>query len=206
MTPRPASSEVLPSNDDSANENEMRTTTAVTTAVGDSGDVSLTLQDMVCNEVEQLRRRGQQQRGRTGNSINNSSKAAVVGKRESDQLQPPLQQQNPTYHSFPPACLRLLQSIEGNQRCVDCGNVDPQWAAVSYGALLCLHCSGHHRSLGVTVSCVRSISMDEWSLQHILAMLEGGKCSVGKLFVRHRFRVCGFEKPLFLTPIFFFLT
>lgn len=60
--------------------------------------------------------------------------------------------------SFPPASLTYLKSIKGNGRCVDCGEADPQWAAVSYGALLCLQCSGRHRSLGVQVSlelCVR---------------------------------------------------
>lgn len=54
-------------------------------------------------------------------------------------------------HSFPPACLALLKALPGNHRCIDCGEQDPQWATVSYGALLCLSCSGRHRSLGVQV-------------------------------------------------------
>ena len=56
------------------------------------------------------------------------------------------------YHSFPSACLSLLKALPGNGRCIDCGDHDPQWATVSYGALLCLNCSGRHRSLGVQVS------------------------------------------------------
>lgn len=91
----------------------------------------------------------------------------------------------PRYHKFPPACLALLKNMEGNQRCVDCGDRDPQWAAVSYGALLCLQCSGHHRSLGVQVSCVRSVSMDEWSLEHVINMLEGGNAQLTLFFYRH---------------------
>ncbi len=55
-------------------------------------------------------------------------------------------------HAFPPACLAVLRTLSGSNRCVDCGARDPQWAAVSYGALLCLACSGRHRSLGVQVS------------------------------------------------------
>jgi ADP-ribosylation factor GTPase-activating protein 1 len=89
------------------------------------------------------------------------------------------------YHSFPPACLAMLKSIKGNHRCIDCGEQDPQWATVSYGALLCLQCSGRHRSLGVQVSCVRSIAMDEWSQAEVLAMLEGGNEQLQEFFVRH---------------------
>lgn len=93
------------------------------------------------------------------------------------------------YPNFPPACLALLKSIEGNDRCIDCGGRDPQWAAVSFGALVCLQCSGHHRSLGVQVSKVRSIEMDEWNLDEVIAMLEGGNEQLGTFFVRHALTV-----------------
>lgn len=93
--------------------------------------------------------------------------------------------QTPAYKSFPPACLSLLKSVNGNFRCVDCGDRNPQWAAVSYGALLCLQCSGRHRSLGVHVSCVRSLSMDDWSPMHVLQMLEGGNAQLHGFFTRH---------------------
>lgn len=89
------------------------------------------------------------------------------------------------YHSFPPACLAMLKSLKGNHRCIDCGEQDPQWATVSYGALLCLQCSGQHRSLGVQVSCVRSIAMDDWSQAEVLAMLEGGNEQLNDFFHRH---------------------
>eukprot|EP00521_Asterionellopsis_glacialis_P007663 CAMPEP_0195287898 /NCGR_PEP_ID=MMETSP0707-20130614/4777_1 /TAXON_ID=33640 /ORGANISM="Asterionellopsis glacialis, Strain CCMP134" /LENGTH=241 /DNA_ID=CAMNT_0040347703 /DNA_START=257 /DNA_END=982 /DNA_ORIENTATION=- len=89
------------------------------------------------------------------------------------------------YHSFPSACLSLLKALPGNGRCIDCNDHDPQWATVSYGALLCLNCSGRHRSLGVQVSCVRSVSMDNWSHAEVLAMLEGGNVQLQEFFQRH---------------------
>jgi len=89
------------------------------------------------------------------------------------------------YHSFPSACLSLLKALPGNGRCIDCNDHDPQWATVSYGALLCLNCSGRHRSLGVQVSCVRSVSMDNWSHAEVLAMLEGGNVQLQEFFERH---------------------
>lgn len=89
------------------------------------------------------------------------------------------------FHSFPPACLEMLKNVEGNHRCIDCGEQNPQWAACRYGALLCLQCSGHHRSLGVQVSSVRSISMDEWSVTEVVSMLEGGNSQIASFFDRH---------------------
>ena len=93
------------------------------------------------------------------------------------------------YPTMPPACLALLQSIDGNQQCMDCGERNPSWAAVRYGALLCLQCSGHHRSLGVQISCVRSVNMDEWSPEHLLQMLEGGNSQLAAFFDRHHLSV-----------------
>jgi hypothetical protein len=90
------------------------------------------------------------------------------------------------YNSFPKACLVLLKSVDGNAQCVDCGDNDPQWATVSYGALLCLQCSGLHRSLGVQISSVRSITMDHWSHAQILALLEGGNAQLRDFFKRHQ--------------------
>lgn len=90
-----------------------------------------------------------------------------------------------TYQTFPPYCLEMLKSIKGNHRCVDCGEQNPQWASYRYGALLCLKCSGHHRSLGVQISSVRSISMDEWNVTEVISMLEGGNSQLTAFFDRH---------------------
>ena len=57
---------------------------------------------------------------------------------------------------FPSNCLKLVRSLPGNSRCVDCDEMNPEWASVSYGVLLCLRCSGRHRGLGVNVSQVKS--------------------------------------------------
>ncbi len=57
-----------------------------------------------------------------------------------------------THARFPLHCRRLLYDIPGNLRCVDCGVSNPQWATLSFGALLCIDCSGRHRQMGVQVS------------------------------------------------------
>jgi len=86
---------------------------------------------------------------------------------------------------FPRSCRKLLRSIPGNSRCIDCGNRNPDWASVTYGVLLCTVCSGKHRSYGVSVSRVRSITLDCWSHSQVLAMLEGGNEQLQNFYTRH---------------------
>lgn len=89
------------------------------------------------------------------------------------------------FQSFPQACKSILLEMEGNRRCLDCDNKHPEWAAVSYGALVCIQCSGNHRSLGVNNSKVRSITMDHWAYDEVVQMLEGGNRQLESFFERH---------------------
>lgn len=86
---------------------------------------------------------------------------------------------------FPRACRALLRSLPGNTTCIDCGAPNPDWASLSYGSLICLICSGRHRSYGVQTSFVRSVDMDAWSQAQIVAMLEGGNGQLWAFFERH---------------------
>jgi len=99
--------------------------------------------------------------------------------------------------SFPHACRALLLEMEGNLRCVDCGIQNPEWAAVNYGALVCINCSGKHRSLGVNNSKVRSITMDHWNYDEVVKMLEGGNKQLENFFARHSLLPTseGFQSP-----------
>lgn len=91
----------------------------------------------------------------------------------------------PEADEFPQACRTLLYSIEGNNRCFDCGSHDTSWASISHGILLCMSCCGRHRSYGVNISVMRSILMDSWSHSQILSMLEGGNAQLKDFFDRH---------------------
>ncbi|KAL3673831.1 hypothetical protein V7S43_001519 [Phytophthora oleae] len=67
-----------------------------------------------------------------------------------------------------------IRLLPGNDRCVDCKSICPQWAGVSFGVLLCLACAGKHRSLGVQTSFVKSLAMDAWSASEARALELGG--------------------------------
>lgn len=69
-------------------------------------------------------------------------------------------------HPMPPACARLLRTLPGNDECVDCGARHPEWATVSYGALICLECSGRHRRLGVQVRALKALGL----VKHVCVM------------------------------------
>lgn len=69
---------------------------------------------------------------------------------------------------------RLQQEDPENRICCDSGTACPQWASVSHGIYISIEASGVHRSLGVAVSSVQSISMDSWKPLHRRMMELGG--------------------------------
>ncbi|KAJ8569219.1 hypothetical protein ON010_g6044 [Phytophthora cinnamomi] len=53
---------------------------------------------------------------------------------------------------------------EANPCCADCGQEPAEWVSINIGCLLCIECSGIHRSLGVHESKVRSLALDSWDM------------------------------------------
>lgn len=78
--------------------------------------------------------------------------------------------------------LLQVRKIPGNEVCADCKSLSPMWASVNHGNVLCIECSGIHRSLGVHVSKVRSLNLDKWETETVGIMLKLGNEKTNKIF------------------------
>uniref|UniRef100_A0A8D3CT25 Arf-GAP with coiled-coil, ANK repeat and PH domain-containing protein n=1 Tax=Scophthalmus maximus TaxID=52904 RepID=A0A8D3CT25_SCOMX len=66
-----------------------------------------------------------------------------------------------------PAALGVALRGPGNRRCCDCEEEEPRWASINLGVTMCIECSGIHRSLGVHLSKVRSLTLDSWEAEQL---------------------------------------
>lgn len=55
----------------------------------------------------------------------------------------------------------LRDADEENGRCADCGATSKvEWVSINFGMVMCIECSGIHRSLGTHISKIRSLTLD----------------------------------------------
>ncbi|KAK5623426.1 ArfGAP with coiled-coil, ankyrin repeat and PH domains 3 [Crenichthys baileyi] len=91
--------------------------------------------------------------------------------------------------------LHRIQSLPGNEQCCDCTQADPRWASINLGILLCIECSGIHRSLGVHCSKVRSLTLDSWEPELLKLMCELGNSVINHVY-EGSYQDQGLKKPL----------
>lgn len=81
-----------------------------------------------------------------------------------------------------PAALGVALRGAGNQRCCDCGEEEPRWASINLGVTMCIECSGIHRSLGVHLSKVRSLTLDSWEAEQLKLLCILGNDVVNQIY------------------------
>lgn len=66
--------------------------------------------------------------------------------------------------------IRQVQALTGNDRCVDCSTTKdrPTWLSTNLGVLVCIECSGIHRDLGVHISRIQSLTLDNINTSQLL--------------------------------------
>ncbi|MEQ2316069.1 hypothetical protein AMECASPLE_028927 [Ameca splendens] len=81
-----------------------------------------------------------------------------------------------------PAVLSVARRGPGNQQCCDCGEEDPRWASVNLGVTVCIECSGIHRSLGVHLSKIRSLTLDSWEAEQLKLLCVLGNYVINRIY------------------------
>ncbi|XP_069474684.1 arf-GAP with coiled-coil, ANK repeat and PH domain-containing protein 2 isoform X2 [Ambystoma mexicanum] len=92
------------------------------------------------------------------------------------------------------SALQRVQCIPGNAVCCDCGLAEPRWASINLGIILCIECSGIHRSLGVHFSKVRSLTLDTWEPELLKLMCELGNHVINGIY-EAKVEKLGVKKP-----------
>ncbi|KAG7016631.1 putative ADP-ribosylation factor GTPase-activating protein AGD11, partial [Cucurbita argyrosperma subsp. argyrosperma] len=96
--------------------------------------------------------------------------------------------------SGPQKRLEDLLCQPGNNLCADCGSPDPKWVSLNLGVFICIKCSGVHRSLGVHISKVFSVKLDNWTDEQVDTLMSIG----GNTDVNMKYEACitdGHIKP-----------
>ncbi|NWW74252.1 SMAP2 protein, partial [Climacteris rufus] len=58
----------------------------------------------------------------------------------------------------------------------------PRWASWNLGVFICIRCAGIHRNLGVHISRVKSVNLDQWTQEQIQCVQEMGNGKANRLY------------------------
>uniref|UniRef100_A0A6I8NNB1 Small ArfGAP 1 n=1 Tax=Ornithorhynchus anatinus TaxID=9258 RepID=A0A6I8NNB1_ORNAN len=78
--------------------------------------------------------------------------------------------------------LAKLLREEDNKYCADCEAKGPRWASWNIGVFICIRCAGIHRNLGVHISRVKSVNLDQWTPEQIQCMQDMGNTKARILY------------------------
>ncbi|XP_013860488.1 stromal membrane-associated protein 1 [Austrofundulus limnaeus] len=83
------------------------------------------------------------------------------------------------------AILSQLLRETDNKYCADCEAKGPRWASWNLGVFMCIRCAGIHRNLGVHISRVKSVNLDQWTPEQIQSMVDMGNSRARQLYEAH---------------------
>ncbi|XP_022242959.1 arfGAP with SH3 domain, ANK repeat and PH domain-containing protein-like isoform X1 [Limulus polyphemus] len=96
-------------------------------------------------------------------------KEGALRKAFDDSGQPNGDKLNHSLLELQQSIIRQIQRLPGNDRCCDCNSTkDPTWLSTNFGILTCIECSGIHRDLGVHISRIQSLTLDNIGTSQLL--------------------------------------
>lgn len=97
------------------------------------------------------------------NHLPSASTAAAKYRRTTVCARPTyVRSESSSFEDNPAKLLQIIRDADkGNFWCADCGSdMKTEWVSINLGIVLCIECSGIHRSLGTHISKIRSLTLD----------------------------------------------
>merc|ERR1711923_671807 len=70
---------------------------------------------------------------------------------------------------FQRTLVNYIRNIPSNNVCCDCGGQnDVTWLSTNFGVIVCIECSGIHREMGVHISKIQSLTLDNIGTSQLL--------------------------------------
>jgi hypothetical protein len=69
----------------------------------------------------------------------------------------------------------VAKIMSQSPQCAECTRANPEWVSLNLGCLVCIDCSGVHRSMGVHISKMRSLTLDHLEPAEYVMLLGIGK-------------------------------
>ncbi|XP_048126562.1 stromal membrane-associated protein 1 isoform X2 [Alosa alosa] len=83
------------------------------------------------------------------------------------------------------AILSKMLREDDNKYCADCEAKGPRWASWNLGVFICIRCAGIHRNLGVHISRVKSVNLDQWTPEQMQSVQDMGNTRARQLYEAH---------------------
>ncbi|XP_031434546.1 stromal membrane-associated protein 1 isoform X2 [Clupea harengus] len=83
------------------------------------------------------------------------------------------------------AILSKMLREDDNKYCADCEAKGPRWASWNLGVFICIRCAGIHRNLGVHISRVKSVNLDQWTQEQIQSVQDMANTRARALYEAH---------------------
>lgn len=129
-------------------------------------------------------------------SLASSGDGSTSGRSSDVYSPPPLLTSPPSASAGGSAACQWLRQLPGNDRCADCSAPSADWASINLAVTLCIECSGIHRSLGVHVSKIRSLTLDEWEPEVVAVFAKLGNTVVNGVYEANCDRSCVNKPPI----------